>query len=252
MIYFIHGTDTKKAREKLHVLSDSLRAKKPDATFFKIDADTFDETKIDELILSRGLFEEKYIVFYDNIFENKTAKEEILKKIKELAKSPNIFLFLEGKTDKKTLEKFEKYAEKIVLCEEDNKGKDREVGTGKGESASFKDFKIFDISDAFGARNKKLLWVLYQKSKFYDTAPEEVHGILFWQLKSMIIASKSANAKESGLNPFVFRKATVFAKNFSGYELKKISSKLVSLYHDSRRGLVGFDTGLEKFILENI
>jgi len=243
MIYFIHGTDTKKAREKLHVLSDSLRAKKPDATFFKIDADIFDETKIDELILSRGLFEDKYIVFYDNVFVNKIAKEEILKKIKEFAKSPNIFLFLEEKVDKKTIAKIEKYAESIIEYPEES------FTHRKGGK---EDFKIFDLSDAFGSRDRKKLWVLYQKSKLHDISPEEVHGILLWQVKSMIIASKSPNSKESGLNQFVFRKAAEFAKNFSGDELKKISSGLVSLYHDSRRGIFEFDIGFEKFLIESL
>ena len=47
MIYFLHGTDTKKAREKLHTLLDSLRAKKPDAAFFKITEDNFENVSSD-------------------------------------------------------------------------------------------------------------------------------------------------------------------------------------------------------------
>jgi len=237
MLYFIYGENEMKGREKLHQLLDSLLAKKPDASVFNIDSESFNEAQIDELVEGQGLFEQKYIVFLNKVFQNKEAKEIILGKLKEIAKSQNIFLFLEGKTDKKTLTKIEKLAEKVLeFKKEDLKKYDKK-------------FKIFDLADAFGKRDKKNLWVLYQRSKIHNILPEEVHGILVWQVKTMYISKNSKSAGESGLNPFVFRKASVFAKNFTNEELKSISSKLVSLYHDSRRGILELDIALEQFLL---
>lgn len=238
MFYFLYGENEIKGREKLHNLLDSLIAKKPNASIFNIDPDSFEESQIDELIEGQGLFEQKYIVFLNKVFQNKNTKEVVLGKLKDIAKSQNIFLFLEGKTDKKTVTKIEKLAEKTL--EFKNTG-----NVAKKE----KEFKIFDLADAFGRRDKKDVWVLYQKSKAYNITPEEVHGILMWQIKAMYISKNSKSGGESGLNPFVFRKAVGFAKNFTNEELKNISSKLVSIYHDARRGILEMDIAIEQFLL---
>ncbi len=55
--------------------------------------------------------------------------------------------------------------------------------------------------------------------------------------------------KESGLSPFVFRKANQFAKNYSENELQKLSSNLIDIYHNARRGVKPLDIELEKFTL---
>lgn len=244
MLYFLHGTDKDSAREKARELLETLQTKKPDAAQFRLEPEKWSESFFDELIGSQGLFEQKYIVFADKLFENAEAKEAILGRLKEVGESENIFIFLEGKVDKATLTKIEKRAAKVQVFEEKG-GK----GAPSFDRASPKDFNIFSLTDAFGRRDKKNLWVLYQKSVESDVAPEEVHGILFWQLKSMMLADEAKTAKEAGLAPFVFSKAKGFLNNFSSIELKDFSKKLVALYSDARRGAVEFEIGLERFIL---
>ena len=92
-------------------------------------------------------------------------------------------------------------------------------------------------------------WVLLQKALDTGGVPEEIHGMLFWQVKSMILAVSSKTAGEAGLNPFVFRKSLSFAKNFTEEELKNLSARLVSIYHDARRGGDELAIALEKFVL---
>ena len=58
------------------------------------------------------------------------------------------------------------------------------------------------------------------------------------------------NAEKSGLKPFVYNKSLRFSKNFEQGDLRKLSSKLISIYHGARRGIIDFDRALEKFILE--
>lgn len=238
MIYLLYGTDTIKSRRKLHTLLDSLFVKKPDASFMRVDGENFDEGRIDEFVGGQGLFENKYIIVFDNLFTDKETKDAILKKIKEISQSQNIFIFLEEKLNKTELNRFEKYAEKI-----------QKIDVDQNLSASGRKFDIFSLTDAFGRRDRKGLWVLYQKAKLNNVSDEEVHGILFWQVKSMILSLSAKDAKESGLNPFVFRKSLGFLKNYSESELKRILSTLVSLYHDTRRGIHEMDTALERFIL---
>ncbi|MBU6431130.1 MAG: hypothetical protein KGJ58_04405 [Patescibacteria group bacterium] len=241
MFYFLYGEDKEKSRKKAHEVIDGMIKKRPNASFFKVDSENFSLRKLEEMIGGQGLFYNKQIVFFDNIFENKEAKETILEKIKEIAESPNAFVFLEGKVDKATVGKIEKRAEKAQEFKfAENEGKTREFK---------KKFNTFSLADVFGRRDKKNLWVLYQEALSQGIAPEEINGILFWQLKSMIVASRSKDIKESGLSPYVFQKSKSFGRNYGEDEMKKLSSALVSVYHDSRRGIHDFDIALERFIL---
>ena len=242
MLYLLHGERFEEARLKAGELVQSLEKKKPDAALFKFDADKWDPVFFEELVGSQGLFERKYIVFLNTVFSDKTIKEFILDRVKEIAESENVFIFLEGKLDKAALGKLEKHAAKVQM-----------FGAGAGsEKAAAKnrpEFNIFSLTDSFGRRDKKSLWVLYRKALAADAAPEEIHGILFWQLKTMIVASKSSTAKDAGLAPFVFSKAQGFLRNFKNDELIGLSKKMVSLYADARRGAFELEIGLEQFVL---
>jgi len=247
MIYFLYGNDIKKSREKLKFLLDSLISKKPNAGFFKLDIDNFNEVKLDEFIRSQGLFEQKYIVQMDGLFEDKEISSFLIDKLKDLKESENIFIFIESKVLKSILKKIDKYAVKVQEFTSKS-DKTKSFATRNGDF-KISDFNIFDLATCFGNRNKKDLWVLYQKTKAKNIPPEEVSGIIFWQLKVMLQTLNSKNALETGLKSFVFGKAKGYLKNYSEEELKKMSSGLVSIYHDARRSGLEFDLALEKFIL---
>ncbi|MFA6095089.1 MAG: hypothetical protein WC757_04370 [Candidatus Paceibacterota bacterium] len=235
MIYILHGNNTEKAREKSHAIVDSLRTKRPDASFFSVNADTWNTIALDELIGGQGLFAQKYIIFFDNISENADAKELIGERTKEIAESDNIFIFLEKKLDK-VFAALEKKAEKSQEFSRPE-GK-KEFGGG-----------MFALADALGMRDKKHLWILFDDARRKDTEWEEMHGIFWWQVKSMILASKTASAEEAGLKPFVYKKSLGFAKNFKPAELEKMSHNLVTMYHQAHRGVVDFGSELERWVL---
>lgn len=216
MIYFFHGTDIDKARGKAHDLIDSLTKKKPDASFIKIDAENFSQNILDQYIGGQGLFVSKNIVFLDRLCEKKDMKEEFIEKIKEVAESENIFIMLEGKLDKVTLGKIEKKAEKTVASD-------------LAEKPAKKEFGAFALADAFGQRDKKSVWILYRKAIDGGEAPEALHGMIFWKAKTMMLAGGGYG--------------------WSGAELKKTMDDLVTVYHDSRRGVHELETGLEAFLL---
>jgi DNA polymerase III delta subunit len=240
MIYLLYGSDTTKSREKLHELVGSLLKKKPDASYVRLTDETFEEASLDEHIGGMGLFSQKTIVELDNVFRNKEAKPVVIDRLKDIAESDNIFVVLEGELTAGDVKKFEKYAEKVQEFTEPH----------SAEASRGKDFNIFSLTDVFGKRDRKQLWVLYTKAKRKNISAEEIHGILFWQVKAMFQAQSASSAKEASLNPFVYQKSQGFLRNFKAEELKTISSKLVSMYHDARRGIRDFDLALEKFILE--
>lgn len=241
MIYLFYGNDIERARHKANGVVESLLKKRPDASLFRLDSDTWQEAAFDEYVGGQGLFVQKYIVVLDRLFEKKEIKEYVIERLKILKTSENIFIILENTLDKATLGKFEKNSEKIQVFGEEKEG--------IAKSKKVNDFNMFAITDALGARNQKLLWTLYQQAVRHSVVREELHGILFWQVKSILLAALSKDAKESGLNPFVYSKAKNYAKNFTLSELKKISSQLTTMYHQAHRGEVDFDVALEKFFL---
>ena len=236
MIYFFYGTDFEKARVKANETVEILRNKKPDASFLKITEENWNASQLPELIGGQGLFENKNIIFLDRLFVNKEAEEIIVKNLKEIGESQNIFIFLEKKVNKPIIEKVKK-----------NGGKIQEFEGASPEHVEV--FNNFSLTDAFGRRDKKQLWVLFNQAISSGSVPEEIHGILFWQLKCLILARDSKTPEEAGLKPYPYQKAKGFLKNFKEGELEKISSELVRIYHDSRTEGRSLETELEKFIL---
>ncbi|MEK7152105.1 MAG: hypothetical protein AAB773_01615 [Patescibacteria group bacterium] len=240
MLYFIHGNDREQARAKLNTLLNSLFTKKPNASFFKLDDRSCTEADILEMIGGRGLFENKYVVLLENTLQNENTKDIVLTRLKEIAGSQNIFIVFEGETDKQTCAKIEKKAEKVL-----------EFTLPKTTQKKEK-FDIFALTDAFAARDKKRAWVLLQKAFLAGLSPEEIHSMLFWQTKTMLLAKHETLPQNAGLNPFVFRKSKASAQKFTDDELRSLSAGLVLLYHNARRGIIPFEIGLEQFLLARV
>lgn len=235
MLYVLYGTDTKKGRDKLHVLVGRLSAKRSDAALLHVDGETCTASALDELIHGQGLFSPKSIVVLDRVFRVEEIKEVVCERLSDIQASENIFVLFEDAVDKKTLTKLSRHAEKIQEFEEAAKAKER--------------FNVFSLTDALGRRDKRALWVCYQKAKQEGIPDEELHGILFWQVKAMLLSARAGNANEAKLNPFVYKKSQGFLRNFSEGELAKLSAELVTLYHDARRGKHELGMALERLIL---
>ena len=233
MLYVLSGTDIEKSRAKLHLVIERLQEKKPDAELFRVDGEAFIIAEFESLLFGQGLFEKKYIVVLDHVFESSEAKEVIVDNIKQLGDSESMFVLLEEKIDAPTKKKLEKHAHKI------------EEFVNKKQQP---EFNVFALTDAVGSRDKKKAWLLYREAIESGKKDEEIHGILVWQLKSMILAQTSKSAKEAGMKPFPYKKAKEFAQKYSSEELKKLETQLVEAVYESRRQK---DLGaqLERFML---
>ncbi|MFT5179687.1 MAG: DNA polymerase III delta subunit [Candidatus Paceibacteria bacterium] len=236
MLYLLHGTDTQKSLDKANKLVKTMLSKKPNASYFKISSDNFDIHELQEFTGGQGLFENKYIVQISRVLDDSGIKDVIVDYVDSIAGSDNIFIWIEGEIDKKTLSKLEKHAEKV----EEHNAK---------EVVKKPFFNVFSLADAIGNRDKKKAWLLYNEA-LEELAPEEIHGTIFWQIKSILLSMKAKSASEAGLKPFVYSKSKSFSKNFEESEIEKLSSKLISVSHDARRGKHNFGMALERFILE--
>ncbi len=239
MLYVYHGSDIQKGLEKSHSLVNSLRAKKPNAIFVAIDADHFTSSVIEEHLGGQGLFSNKYIILLDRVTENKDVKDILPDYIPAMKESTNIFIVHEGKLNAELARLFQKYAEKVILCEE----------VSSDGSFNKKDFSVFALGDALASREPFKAWILYRQAVDKGIGSESILGTLFWQMKSVKVVSQVETAREAGLNPFVFGNCRRFARNFSEKELNGYISDLITLYHDGHRGLADIEIGLEKLVL---
>lgn len=243
MLYFFYGD--KKISAKATKLFESLKVKKPDASFFNFNEEDINESVLSEALESQGLFEKKIVCLFKGVLQNKELKEKILEKVSQIGKSENIFIWYENDLRKEEISLLKKSAEKSDIEEKEKKKfvfGQTEEGKGNGQ------LNIFSLADAFGKRDKKTLWALFLKAKESASA-EEIHGVLFWQLKAIAAAHLAKTAEEADLKPFVFSKAKGFSKNYSLPEIQNLSLKFVEMYHDAHRGKVDFLLSLEKMIL---
>ena len=235
MLYVIYGTDTHKARAKLHDLLDLAKKKRPEAELFKLTTENWSEGQFDELLVAQGLFEQKYTTVLDNLFEKKDIKSYVMERLEGMKESEQIFLMLESSIDAASLKKLAKFSEKVQVFEKVENKKPS--------------LNIFSITDGLVQKDKKKLWISYVDLLGNGAVAEEIHGILFWQVKNMILASRAGSATETGLSPFVYKNALTGARNYKNEDLQKMSSDLVDMTHRVRQGKGDLEVMMEKWML---
>lgn len=289
MFYLIHGQDTYRSREKLNELLSHFKTKVSGLGFFRIEGESFNEAEFGELLKGRTLFEKKYVVVCEGILENKQTADFVSGKIDNLAKTENMFLFLEEEMDDKVLEEFKKQAYKVQEYKpldgvklkawfvakkipaniasdiikksgSDLWGASKEIekyqlGSSASKLSETPAYNPFVICDAFAEKNKVKTWIIYQRALRQGIPAEEVFFKILWQIKNLLLVKKLINAevsdvsKESGLKPFVAGKAIKAAKNFTEEELINYSYEMLKIYHKERRGESELPIEFEKFIL---
>ena len=140
--------------------------------------------------------------------------EEFLALAGELARSPHTFIFIEEKLLKKPTDALTKAGATVLAA----------PAAKKAEA-----FNIFALANAFGARDRKKLWILLVEAGRAGAAPEAVAGMLHWKVRDML--GKGARSA------------------YTPEELKRLSRELVVLYHDSHRGAGELGLLLERFAL---
>lgn len=234
MLYLFYGSDRNKALKSALNIIEKKVAEKKDALVFKIDQGNLSKELLVEMCTAQGLFEQKYIVHIKDVCEVEEKREILFAFLKEFKESENIFILTEGDLNKKELTKLEKFADKVW----------ESVGKKKEEVRE----NIFGITNYLLARDKKNLWIEFQKLKT-KFAMEEIHGTLFWAFKNILIASRAKSADEAGLKPFVYSNAKRAAEKFSPEELDEKFWELTKLLGDSRRGEGELEVLVERWVL---
>mgnify|MGYP001590702094 CR=1 FL=1 len=289
MFYLLHGQDTYRSREKLNEMVSHFKTKVSDLGFFRIEGENFNEAEFEELVKGKTLFEKKYVVVCEGVLENKQTADFVSGNLNKLAKTENMFLFLEKDVDEKVLEEFKKQAYKvqeykpldgiklkawfaakkiplniaseiIKKCGSDLWRASKEIEKYQlgGETAKSDEtpaYNPFAICDAFAEKNKAKAWMIYQQALRQGIPAEEVFFKVLWQIKNLLMVKKLINAgvaniiKETGLHAFVASKAIKAAKNFSEEELINYSYEMLKIYHEERRGESELPIELEKLLI---
>lgn len=235
MLYVFHGTDTGKVHTKAHTLVEALKKKQPDAAYLEFDAKTLTPDALDAVIVGQGLFVQKYIVRLRDVSADEETYALIKERLKDIATSPHIFVLVEGALKAPVKKALTKYTEKEQEFSEKKKAE--------------KGFQIFDLTKTIADRNPKRSWVKYQEALQNGMAPEEIHSMLFWQMKSIVGAGNASSAKEAGMKAFPFKKAQEALKRFGKGSAEQKMWELVDLYHEARRGKHDLGEEMERWIL---
>jgi len=250
MIYFFYGDDIERSKANADKVVSNILARKKNITLVKIIDEEITEQRIFELAQSQALFVNKYIIFLYRVLDNVENKKAIFSTLKEMKESGNIFVLCDiltsrKKTDLEVIKKIEEKSEKSKEFKKPfRKLSKKEELALIGEKIDF-----FEFANALGVRKRKELWTLFQTALNESVPAEEVHGIFFWQVKTMLLAKKCKTANEAGMKDFPFQKAKHYAENYSLEELENLSSKMVSIYHEAHRGNADMYVALEKMIM---
>lgn len=187
------------------------------------------EQDITELVSTQtSLFGDKELYVIHDLVRSLKLKNIL----PDFADTENIIIFSEETVTKPITSAFEK-SNAIIL------------DFGKEAKAREKGLPVFNLADELGKRDKKNLWLLFQEL-ITEVSPEEIHGILFWQIKNMVLVKTSH--ENPGLAPFVYTKNKSYANNYSEQELRDLSRRFTHIFH-TRDIYSTLDIEIEKIIL---
>ena len=232
MLYVYFGNDTiavrAKALEKLHVLEEK------GSSITRVTPENFASGMLTELAEGASLFSDAQAALLDTLSEGGIDMfTEIMDQLDLLEQSANHFVIIEGALKAPERKLLEKFATEV-----------KEISKEKEEK-----FNTFQMADALLARDKKSLWLLLMEAFRNGSSPEEVIGILFWQLKALRLAERGKDEAETGLKPFVYGKAKRALSKFKPGELDRLSEELLTVYHDGHLGKHDIALALEKWVL---
>ncbi|HEY4504337.1 MAG TPA: hypothetical protein VJI73_01045 [Candidatus Paceibacterota bacterium] len=231
MLKIFAGSDIDKAEKAYIAFCEKFKKENPNSKIILLDSESIEfEALVGECLTSRDLFGAGVFCRGRRILKGleNFAPESLLD-------SKTIFVFFEPDVKTIDLVSYKKFVECFEI-----KGYVQKKST---------DINLFVISDKFAERNKRALWIEYEKALLRGADSENIYFNLQWQTRAMLAARVSASAEEAGLKQFPYDKSKRAQKKFKEGELEKLSNQLLNAWHAGHGGSQDFELELEQFIL---
>lgn len=226
MLFLFSGSDREKAREALNAAVEKTAGLQKGTfriTFRITDAHTIDDLRT--ALRGPGMFPPAggpeggaRVVVLDGILSggNEEAQAVLLGALKDIRDSAEVFFMLEGALDASTRKQVEKYAEKSERFD-----------AKKAEAEK----TIFALANALQRGDKRGLWLGLMREFGKGSAPEAVHGLLFWGAKQGLLRARGEE---------------------EAARMRRLVAALAELPHRSRRKGEELSYALERFALSSI
>ena len=232
MLRVFFGNDTIRVRERAFTLLENLRTKEATATV--LEANNYEPGVVMEMVNTQSLFGGNQVYLFDTPSQEEKFYEEVVDNLSSMKEQKSIFIIVETALLAAEKKRFEKYADTFL----------------EYKATVAERFNSFSLAEALSRKDKKTLWLLFHEAILAGIAAEELVGILWWQLKTLRLASLAKSSEEAGLKDFSYQKAKRSLVKFGEGELEKLSASLLTLIHDSRLGFYDTDQALERWILK--
>ena len=237
MLTIFHGNNEVVVRGKARAGALSLLSE--GGELFAMESSSFDRGTLEETLFAQslmGLGTTEQIIFCDHVFENAEAKNFFEKCCEDVVVSLNQCVLAEKTLPVALLTKLKKAGAKII-----------DVKTERKDERAF---NTFALGDALGMKDKKNLWILFAQARELGLEGEEICGVLFWQIKNILLAGNTKTFADAGISEYPYKKAKQFSKMWKESELQNALLELTKMYHDAHRGKGNLMNQLELFVLK--
>ena len=190
MLYIFCG-DRYSAREHARAFADACKKKRENAEYIYFSPAVTHQS-LEELLFGQGLFEKKYIVFCDEILANPVS-EHLLRNIAAYHASPHMFVVFEPSLEAKQEREFTKHDAVVKRYKEQASQEDTRA--------------LFGFTDVFMRGDRNKTFAALHRLLLRGESPSSLLNILLWQLRMLVLTSRSNSATEAGVKPFVYTKA---------------------------------------------
>jgi len=231
MIYLYYGNDAPKVRHKAFRFIETLIEGETLATH--VTTENYTPGVFIDYAESASLFGGTEVIVIDTLSEDDTVFAQMLEFLPLMAESANHFVLIESTLrapEKKKIQTHTKIIEEV---------------TGETKEK----FNTFLLTDAYLRKDKKSLWLLLMEAWKAGESNEAIIGILFWQIKTLRLVSKTKSAEDAGVKPFVYSKAKRALGQFTQDDLENHSRSLLAIYHEGHQGKIDTTLALEKWVL---
>lgn len=229
MLYVFVGNDVVVVRKEAH---DFLQGQVGEAV--RVTSENYSHGIVAEYLTAQSLFGEvQGPIVMDFLSEYDGALEACDDVLPDIVSSERLFVIVDTKPKVAREKLWRSHATRYVAVE-DRDGKET--------------FNTFALADALARKDKKSLWVLLVRAKMAGVAPEEIAGVLFWQLKSLRLAEMTNSPEQAGMKEYPYKKAKGALKAFAPRELESLTESLLRLYHHGHADS-DMELGLERFAL---